>query len=368
MVSGAHWRRTYALSSSKGDGGLTRRMSKALTSSLAIALTFAWPFWFEQAWSADFYSGKTITFSTHGGVGGSYDTYLRLLARHIGGHIQGHPNVEVFNQPGAGGLLAVNYAGQTAPKDGTFLTLVDQGIPLYEVTGQPGLHVSLKNFEWIGNLSTSNNISVAWYKSGIESMEDATKRIVTMAASGAGSPSASMPLLYNYMFETRFKAILGYGGAPQMVLAMERGEVDGRSIDTWDGYKASFPNDVRERHFNILVQIGLKKAAGLTNVPLLTDLAAGHPTKAAIAKFVTFALTATRPIAAVPGTPPARVKELREAFDATVKDPAFLADAERTKAEISSMSGEHVQSVMDQLYSTPPDIVRLYLKITTTPH
>ena len=150
-----------------------------------------------------------------------------------------------------------------------------------------------------------------------------------------------------------------------MVLAMERGEVDGRSIDTWDGYKASFPNEVREHKFNVLVQIGLHKADDLPAVPLLTDLTAGNPNKAAIAEFLTFALTATRPIAAVPGTPPARVKALREAFDATVKDPAFLADAKTVGAEISPMSGDEVQGVMDHIFSTPQKIVDLYLKVTT---
>ena len=162
-----------------------------LGATLAVAGAFLSS---KPAWSADFYAGKTITMSTHGGVGGSYDTYLRLFARHLGSHIPGRPNVEVVNQPGAGGLLAVNYAGQTAPKDGTFLSLIDQGIPLFEATGQPGLHVSLKKFEWIGNLSTSNNVTVTWYASKIRSMSDATKREVTMAASGAGSPSASIPL------------------------------------------------------------------------------------------------------------------------------------------------------------------------------
>src|SRR5215510_202592 len=132
----------------------------------------------------DFYAGKTISFSTHTGPGGGYDTYLRLLARHMGRHIAGRPAIVVVNQPGAGGLLALNQAGRVAAKDGTFLTLVSQGLLVHEATGQGGLQVSLADFKWLGNLSQSNIVTVTWHTSGVRTLADAKVRDVSVGSTG----------------------------------------------------------------------------------------------------------------------------------------------------------------------------------------
>src|SRR5215475_15416874 len=145
----------------------------------------------------DFYAGKTISMSTHTGPGGGYDTYLRLLARHFPRHIPGRPSIVVVNMPGAGGLLAFNQAGRVAPRDGTFLTLVSQGLLVHEATGQAGMLVSLRDFSWIGNLSQSNIVTVTWHATGIAAIEDAKLRDVTVGSTGAGSISVQIPNLLN---------------------------------------------------------------------------------------------------------------------------------------------------------------------------
>lgn len=304
-----------------------------------------------------FYAGKTITMSTHTAAGGGYDTYLRLLARHMPRHIPGRPTILVVNQPGAGGLLAVNYIGRVAPRDGTYLTLVSQGLLVHEATGQPGLQVSLKDFQWLGNMSQSSVVSVTWHTTGVRTLADAKLRDVTVGSTGAGSISVQVPMLLNALFGTRFKIIYGYKGAGEMNLAMVRGELDGRGGNTWASYKTANPDDIKNKRFHVLVQIGLRKESDLPDVPLLSDLVAGDPIKEPIGRFMSLSLAITRPVAAPPGVPAERVTLLRRAFDATMRDAEFLAEAAKLGSEIDPMSGEQVQAGVSQIMTMPRNII-----------
>jgi len=304
----------------------------------------------------DFYAGKTISMSTHTGPGGGYDTYLRLLARHLPRHIPGRPSTVVVNMPGAGGLLAFNHAGRVAPRDGTFLTLVSQGLLVHEATGQPGMLGSLRDFPWIGNLSQSNIVTVTWHATGIATIDDAKTRDVTVGSTGVGSISVQVPNLLNALFGTRFKIIYGYKGGAEMNLAMARGELHGRGANTWASYKASSPAEVRERRFNVLMQIGLRKDPDLLHAPLLNDMVAGDAVCEPIARFMSLSLAIARPLATPPGVPEERVRILRRAFDATMKDAAFLAEAEKLGSEIEPMGGEEVQQAVMQIMATPKDV------------
>jgi tripartite-type tricarboxylate transporter receptor subunit TctC len=330
------------------------RWREALAGCLVALLAQALP---ETAGASDFYAGKTISMSTHTGPGGGYDTYLRLLARHLGRHVPGKPNIVVVNQPGAGGLLSVNHTGRVAPQDGTWLTLVSQGLLLHEATGAPGLQVSLKAFNWLGNLSQSNNVIVTWHTSSIKTIADATTREVVVGATGAGSISTQVPALLNAILGTRFKTVAGYEGGAQINLAMQRGEMEGRGTNTWASYKATLPAEVKEGKLNVLAQIGLRKEPDLPQVPLLVDLVKDDPKKEAVARFLTLTLTIARPLAAPPGVPADRVAILRRAFDATMKDPEFLAEAEKLAAEIDPMTGEEVQDAVTQILTTPRDVI-----------
>ena len=321
-------------------------------SALATAVLTATPLRADE-----FFAGKTITLMAHTAPGGGYDTYLRLLARHMGRFIPGNPALIVTNKPGAGGLLALNHAGNLAPRDGTFMTLVQQAILLHEPMGAPGLQTSLKQLNWIGNLSQSNNLVVTWHTSPVKTIEDAMVREATLGASGTGSTAAQLPAFINAILGTRFKIILGYDGGTSIQIAMQRGEMEGRGANTWSSYKATTPNEVRDGKYNYLIQVGLRKEVELPNVPLLSDLTRGDILKEPISRFVSLALTVSRPLAAPPNVPADRIAILRKAFDATMKDAAFLAEAEKLGAEIDPMEGQQVQDAVAEILSTPKDVI-----------
>jgi tripartite-type tricarboxylate transporter receptor subunit TctC len=234
------------------------------------------------AQAEDFYAGKSITLSTHTGPGGGYDTLLRLVARHLGRFIPGSPGFIATNMPGAGGLTAFNHAARLAPQDGTFLTLVGQGLIVHEPTGQPGLQASLGVMNWIGNASQSPNVTVVWHTSPVKSIEDARHRETLVGSTGAGSPDAQMPRVYNALLGTRFKVINGYGSGSAISLALESGEVVGVGGMTWASLAASKPNWVAEKKLNILAQAGIRKAPDLPDTPLLTDLASTKDERAVL--------------------------------------------------------------------------------------
>jgi len=310
-----------------------------------------------SAAAADFYAGKTITISTYGAPGDSYDVYMRLLSRHYGRHIPGIPRFSAINQPGAGGLLAINHAARLAPQDGTFLSVASQGLLIFEATGQPGLQTSIGNFNWLGSFTQSNNVTVTWHTSKIKTLQDAIANEVTVGASGAAGGSVIGPAIYNAVLGTRFKVVYGYQGGAHIDLAMKRGEVEGRGNNTWAGYKATMPNEIRDGMLNVLIQTGLRKDRDLQHVPLFLDLVRGNPRGEPVAQFMSQAVAIARPVAAPPGVPPERVEILRRAFDATMRDPAFLAEASKIGAEIDPLTGEQVQDIVMRVLDTPKSVI-----------
>jgi len=263
----------------------------------------------------------------------------------------------VVNQPGAGGLTAINYAGRIAPRDGTFLTLANEGILFAQATGGKGLQTSLDDFHWIGNFVKSNVVIATWYKSAVKDFAGAKLKEATLGTTGVGAESDQIPLLVNALTGTKFKLIRGYEGAAQINAATERGELDGRGANLWASYKAISPNEIRDHKFNYIVQLGTRPEPDLANVPLLSDLVKGDARKEAIVRFVTLANENARPLAAPPGVPPERVSLLRRAFDETMKDTAFLADARRLRLDISPSTGEEVQRSVHQVLTTAPEII-----------
>jgi tripartite-type tricarboxylate transporter receptor subunit TctC len=320
----------------------------AMAAGLALA---------SDAYAQDFYAGKTISMSTHSTAGAGYDTYLRLLSRHMGRYIPGQPKFVVINQPGAGGLTALNYAARVAPQDGTFLTIVSQALLVIEATGGRGLHTSLGKFNWLGNLSQSNNVTVTWVTSGIATLQDAKARDVTVGATGAGSATTVGPTLYNSLLGTRFKIIQGYNGSGHIHLAMQRGELDGHGNSTWTSIKTTLAKEYSEGKLNVLIQTGLRKEPDLPEVPLLSDLVKGDLKKEAVARFMSLAVSVARPFAAPPGVPADRVTVLRRAFDATMADPDFRAEAVRLNSDIDPMSGLETQQAIAAILETPKPVI-----------
>lgn len=304
-----------------------------------------------------FYTGKQIRFIIRSKPGGGYDQYARLLGRHIGKHIPGKPSVIPINMPGGGGIISANYVANIAPKDGTILTIVSQGLPVDQALGlNKTLKADLRNFNWIGNLSASNQLLVAWHTSPTKTLDDAKKRETTIGATGAGSISTQMPALLNNVLGTKLKVIFGYPDGTDVNLAMEKGELEGRSTNPWASYRAVTPHYVREKLINPLIQIGLRKEPELMHVPLLLDQKVSAENRPAI-EFMSKAVTVGRPIATTPGAPADRVAAMRRAFDLTLKDKDFLHDAERMRAEIEPMSGEELAKIVNEIVSTPPDVI-----------
>jgi tripartite-type tricarboxylate transporter receptor subunit TctC len=303
-----------------------------------------------------FYDGKQIRMIIRSGVGGGYDLYSRMLARHIGKHIAGNPTIVPTNMPGGGGIVAANFVASVAPRDGTILTMVSQGLPTDQALGlTPSFKADLRTFHWIGNMSSSNQVTVVWHTSKTQSFEEAKKRETTIGSTGAGSVSTQLPALFNNLLGTKFKIIIGYPDGREVDMAMERGEVEGRGTNPWASYKSTQPRLIKERLIRPIMQIGLEKEPDLPDVPLLLDQPVA-PEDKPVLEFMSKAVMVGRPIGTTPGVPAARVAILRKAFDATLKDPEFMAEATAQNAEIDYMSGETLAKIIDDLISAPASV------------
>jgi tripartite-type tricarboxylate transporter receptor subunit TctC len=328
-----------------------------LRSAMAAALVLA--FASEPASAdpvADFYKGKQIKFIIRAGVGGTYDLYARLLGRHIGAHIPGNPTILPINMSGGGGIKAAMYVAEVAPKDGTILTIVSQGLATDQGLGlNPSFQADLREFNWVGNMSSAGQVVVTWHTSPTRTLDDAMTRATVIGVTGAGSISVQLGAVLNNVIGTKFKLVVGYPDGNDVNLAMERGEVEGRCSSPWPSYLAATPHYVHDKLITPIVQVGLEKEPDLQNVPLLRDLAKTAQERQ-ILDFMSQAVAIGRPIATTPGVPAERVAALRKAFDEALRDPAFTADAERQRLEIRAMSGVELAGLVRQVIETPPDL------------
>ena len=318
----------------------------------------------------EFYRGKPMRLIVHTTPGGGYDAYGRLMARHIVKHIPGAPTIVVQNMPGGGGLRQANYVGNAAPKDGTILALISQGLPLLQIAGgeveNTKLEVDFLTFNWIGNLSDSNQILVTWHTSPVKTFADALKTQEVLGASGVGSISVQLPSVVNNILGTKFKIITGYPAGNEMNLAMERGEINGRTANTIASYKATTPQYITEKKFNYIFQVGIAKEPDLPDVPLLTDLAANDIDRGVL-RVMTNISEFGRPVATTPGVPNDRVAALRQAFQAMLKDAPFIAEAGQSRMEIGDMDGEQVAKLVAEIVTAPWPVVERLVKAMELP-
>ncbi|MDB5595912.1 MAG: tripartite tricarboxylate transporter family receptor [Hyphomicrobiales bacterium] len=309
-----------------------------------------------------FYKGKTIEVLIGYSAGGGYDTFARLVGRFIGKHIPGNPTVVPRNMPGGGGRVVSGYVYRIAPKDGTVLATADQSLTLQQALGDKTIQFDNNKLNWIGNPADDNNTLVTTAASNIKTVEDATKQEVALAATGANTTSEQYPKVMNAMVGTKFKIVNGYPGGNDATLAMERNEVAGRGSNSWATWKFTRPDWIAQKKINILVQIGLKKAPDLQDVPLLIDLAKNDQDRAAL-RLLSAPVAIGRPLFTTPDVPAERVKALREAFDATMKDPEFLAAANQEHLEINPVSGEELQKIVADIVSTPKEVIERLVSI-----
>jgi tripartite-type tricarboxylate transporter receptor subunit TctC len=302
----------------------------------------------------DFYKTKSIDLIIGYSPGGTYDLYARLVGRFIGDHIPGKPKVVPRNMPGGGSRVATGYIYAVAPKDGTVMGTGDQSLSIEQAMGDTGITFDTSKLQYIGNPNEENNTTAAWFTSGLKTIDDARKIEVPVGATG-GSTSSQYPKAMNAILGTKFKIIMGYPGGNDINLAMEKGEVAVRGSNSWSSWKATRPEWLRDKKINILVQIGLKKAPDLQDVPLLMDLATNDEDRAVL-KLISASVTIGRPLYVGPAVPKDRVDALRKAFDETMTDPTFLETAKTEKFDITPVSGEELQKIVTDIVATPKPI------------
>src|SRR3954447_8122179 len=314
--------------------------------------------------AADFYKDKSIRLIISGESGGTYDTDGRLLAKHIARHIPGNPRVIPENMLGASGRVAANYLYNAAPKDGTVIAILQQSVALGQALGESGIQYDSARFNWLGSPVRPDETLVVWHTTGVNTIEDAKKKEVVIGATSPTGMNYLYPKLANELLDTKFKIVTGYPGGTPIMLALERGEVEGRGSNPWSDWKARKPDWVKEKKIVPLMQMSLFKHPDLPDVPLMVDLAPNE-TARAVFELVTITGELGRPFLTAPDVPADRVKALRDAFKATMKDPEFLAEAAKTQKEIHPIYSEEMDRLVKRVLSAPKeakDILKAALK------
>ena len=300
-----------------------------------------------------YYKGKSITFIIGSGVGGGYDTYSRLIATHLGAHLDGRPAIVPQNMPGAGSIRAANYLYNAARKDGTTIGMLDQAIYLYQILGTPELKADAPKFFWIGRILRNSAVLFARSRAPVQKIQDAFDKELIVSASGTAS-RLNWAVLKNTL-GLKLNIIQGYQGTGDAMLAMQRDEVDALSME-WPIVKVLGQPLMRDHKINLLLQTGLEKEADLQQVPRMIDLARNEDERKLLELFSSPSLIG-RSVVAPPGTAPERVAELRRAFMAMIQDETFLADVKRTGLAISPMAGEALQAAVIKQGEFPPALI-----------
>ncbi len=304
---------------------------------------------------AAFYQGKQLRMIVGSAVGGGYDLFARLVARHIGNHIPGTPHVIVQNQPAAGGVVMTNQLYSQGPKDGTAIGVPINGIPTAPLL-QSGTQFDQTKLIWIGSTNREAYVAFVWHTVPVERITELTRKEVVVGATTPGTTMVDFPLLVNAVLGFKFKIVRGYQGTPQINLAIERGEVQGMGGLGWASVKAQTPHWISGKKIKVLAQYGLKRYPELAEVPTMLELAASEADRQAMTML--FARTEYgRPYFVPPEVPAERVAALRRAFDATMKDPAFRAEAAKLQLDVDPLTGEQVQALVGGLAATPRDVV-----------
>jgi tripartite-type tricarboxylate transporter receptor subunit TctC len=305
---------------------------------------------------ADFYKGKTVDLMIGYSVGGGYDVYARLLARHIGKHIPGNPIVTPKNMDGAGSLRLANWLYNVAPKDGLVFGTIGRGTGFDPLLGSKTAQFDGTKFNWIGSANDEVSVCVVWNgRNKITKFDDLLTNELTVGGTGAAADTDQFPRIINGVLGTKMKIITGYPGGNDVNLALERGEVDGRCGWSWSSVKSTRASWVGDKKITILMQLSLAKHPDLPDVPLIVDLAKNDEQRQ-ILKLIFARQSLGRPFLAPPGVPQDRVDALRKAFSDTMKDKDFLAEADKAQLEITPINGADVQKLVTEVYQTPPAV------------
>jgi tripartite-type tricarboxylate transporter receptor subunit TctC len=305
---------------------------------------------------ASFYRGKQIRFIVGSAAGGTYDLLARIVARHIGVHIPGNPTIIVQNQGTAGGIAMTNELYALGPKDGTVI-----GVPLNGIPAAPLLQPQAARFDsarliWLGSTHSEPYVAYVWHTAPVHNLADALTKQLVVGATTPGTTMNDFPMLTNAVLGTKFKIVPGYGSTPLMNEALERGEIEGVVGFGWFALNAQAGQMIKQNKIDIIAQFGPTRSHLLPDVPLMLDLAKSEADQQAL--LLLFGRTEYgRPYFLPPDVPADRVEALRRAFDATMKDPAFVADADKIGFPLDPLTGEQVQAAVAELAKTPPEVV-----------
>jgi tripartite-type tricarboxylate transporter receptor subunit TctC len=302
----------------------------------------------------DFYRGRTIDLYIGFGVGGSYDLYARAIARHLGRFIPGEPTIVPHSMPGAGGLVVANFMAGVAPHDGTALAITSQTVALDQLFGVPGVAYDALKFSWIGRVGSSPTIYFTWHTSPTKNFADAQARETTLGSSGSGD-TTDAPRALDALAGAKFKLVMGYRGSNDVALAVERGEIEG-GYALWSDFKIRKADWLRDKQVNPLFFVADRRQPDYPDVPIVSDLPATAEGRKILSLFGE-PVAVGRAFFTAPGVPDDRVGLLRQAFAATLKDPDFVADMQRSGLEIDPMSGADLEAQVRALLQTPADLV-----------
>ena len=340
----------------------SRAARRLLTLVLLGAALLATPAGAQDA-ATPFFQGKTITIVVGFTPGGTYDQMARFYAQHMGAYIPGHPTILVQNMPGAGSLVATVNLFNNAPRDGTKLGVVGGGTVWEPILGNPQATYDSRQFAWIGGMSRDDITCAAWDDVPIRTIEDVRKRETIVGATGPGSRTLSIPKALNELLGTKFKIVSGYPGGTELGLALQKGEIEVYCGWALGALKRSAADAYREHKLRFLVQFSTAKAPELGDVPLAVDLAPNDRARK-VMQFLTSDSVLAWTLLAPPGLPPERIAMFRNAFDTMLKDPQIIAAGKQEQLDIDPVAGTELQQLVDQLYTTPKDVVDLIKEIT----
>jgi tripartite-type tricarboxylate transporter receptor subunit TctC len=302
---------------------------------------------------ADFYAGKQINLIVGATPGGGYDTQARLVARHWGKHIPGNPVIVVQNMPAAGSLAATNYIYNVAPRDGTAVALVMRGMLLIKNWNPSAVRFDLARLNWIGSVNSEVAVTAAWNTAPQKRARDLFDQELIVGGSTGVDPETT-PRLFNALLGTKFKIINGYPGTTEIILAMERGELQGIGDWSWSSMKTARPDWIRDRKITLLMQAGLQREPELGDLPSALDFVKNDADRRVMELYLT-QKTVARPIIAPPDIPAERLAALRAGFIALAQDKGFLADAQTAKLEVAPLAGDAVDKVIALIASAAPE-------------
>jgi tripartite-type tricarboxylate transporter receptor subunit TctC len=309
--------------------------------------------------AAEFYKGRNVSIIVGFSAGGSFDIYARAVSRHIGRHIPGNPTVIVQNMPGAGSLKAVEYLYTVAARDGTVMATFNHTVPIEPLLGRAKFDT--RQMAWLGSVASESSVCLASARSGIKSLEEAKSKQVTLGGTGRGSDTDMFASVLRTRLGLPIKLVTGYPGTLEIMLAVQRGEVDGLCGIFYSSLLVGYPEQIAKGELTMLAQAAIAPDPALPGVPMILDLAKTEQQRQ-ILMLLIGPQTMARPYAMPPGSPPARVEVMRRAFAATMTDPAFLAETKNARMPVTPVYPQRIGEILEQLHRTPPDVLAEAIK------